>query len=111
MSLLQLSNIRVSYGSVEVLHGIDLRVEEGEIVTILGANGAGKTSLLRVISGLLPVDSGNVEFDGKSITGRPAHALSRMGLIHIPQGRQVREGGRQLSKLPGLHFRNSHRAW
>ena len=80
MSLLQLSNIRVSYGSVEVLHGIDLRVEEGEIVTILGANGAGKSTTLLSISGLVRPSSGEILFDGQDLLRLPSHKVVGLGI-------------------------------
>ena len=80
MSLLQLSNIRVSYGSVEVLHGIDLRVEEGEIVTILGANGAGKSTTLLSISGLVRPASGEIHFHGQDLLRLPSHKVVGLGI-------------------------------
>lgn len=89
MSLLQLSNIRVSYGSVEVLHGIDLRVEEGEIVTILGANGAGKSTTLLSISGLVRPSSGEILFDGQDLLRLPSHKVVGLGIAQSPEGRRV----------------------
>ena len=80
MSLLTLSDIRVRYGSVEVLHGINLRVEEGEIVTILGANGAGKSTTLLTISGLVRPSSGEITFDGKALLKIPSHEVVNLGI-------------------------------
>lgn len=76
-------------GSSTVLKGIDLDVEKGELLAVIGANGAGKTSLLRVLSNLLPVHDGEIVFDGKPTARRTAHDLARSGLIHVPQGRQI----------------------
>ena len=74
-AILSVSQLRVSYGQIEALHGIDLEVNEGEIVTLIGANGAGKTTTLRTISGLLKPRSGEVTYDGRTITGQStAHA-------------------------------------
>ena len=79
MSLLQLSNVRVRYGSVEVLHGIDLRVDEGEIVTILGANGAGKSTTLLSISGLVRPFEGEILFEGQNLLRLPSHKVVGLG--------------------------------
>ena len=89
MSLLTLSDIRVRYGSVEVLHGINLRVEEGEIVTILGANGAGKSTTLLTISGLVRPSSGEITFDGKALLKIPSHDVVNLGIAQSPEGRRV----------------------
>lgn len=89
MSLLSLSGIRVRYGSVEVLHGVDLRVEEGEIVTILGANGAGKSTTLLTISGLVRPSSGEITFDGKALLKIPSHEVVNLGIAQSPEGRRV----------------------
>lgn len=89
MSLLSLSDIRVRYGNVEVLHGIDLRVEEGEIVTILGANGAGKSTTLLTISGLVRPSAGSIVFDGKDLLKVPGHEIVNMGIAQSPEGRRV----------------------
>ena len=89
MSLLQLSNVRVRYGSVEVLHGIDLRVEEGEIVTILGANGAGKSTTLLSISGLVRPFEGEVLFEGQNLLRLPSHKVVGLGIAQSPEGRRV----------------------
>ena len=89
MSLLQLSNVRVRYGSVEVLHGIDLRVEEGEIVTILGANGAGKSTTLLSISGLVRPFEGEILFEGQNLLRIPSHKVVGLGIAQSPEGRRV----------------------
>lgn len=87
--LLSLSDLRVSYGAIEVLRGISLHVDEGEIVTLIGANGAGKTTTLRTISGLLTPTSGAIEFEGEKIVGAAPHRIVQRGLIHVPEGRGI----------------------
>jgi branched-chain amino acid transport system ATP-binding protein len=90
--VLQLSGIETFYGSIAALHGIDLKVHQGQIVTLLGANGAGKTTILKTISGLVRAASGRIEFAGEDITRRPAHEIVRKGLIHVPEGRRIFKG-------------------
>lgn len=89
MPLLQLSGLRVRYGSVEVLHGIDLSVEDGEIVTILGANGAGKSTTLLSISGLVRPCGGEIHFDGHNLLHLPSHLVVGLGIAQSPEGRRV----------------------
>ncbi len=88
-SMLQVDALRSAYGRIEVLHGIDLRVDTGEIVTLVGANGAGKTTLLKCLSGTQPVTAGTIRFDGTDITGTAAHKRPRLGLAQSPEGRQI----------------------
>ncbi|MGH7179669.1 MAG: ABC transporter ATP-binding protein [Tepidisphaeraceae bacterium] len=88
--LLEVENLAVAYGTIEALHGVSLRIDRGEIVTLIGANGAGKTTLLRTISGLLKPTRGQILFDGQSqLQGLPPHEIVRMGISHSPEGRQV----------------------
>ncbi len=89
MSLLEVRNLVTAYGSIEALHGISLDVADGEIVALLGANGAGKTTALRTISGLLRPRSGEVWFAGERIDRRPAHEIVRLGLTQVPEGRWI----------------------
>ena len=86
MSLLQLTGVTGGYGPVQVLHGLELAVEEGQVAVVLGANGAGKTTTLRAISGVIPT-TGDITFAGKRITGQSPQAVSRLGIAHVPQGR------------------------
>ncbi len=86
MSLLTLDGVAGGYGQVQVLHGIDMAVDEGHVAVVLGANGAGKTTSLRAISGVIRVD-GDIRFDGRSIVGKGPEAVSRLGIAHVPQGR------------------------
>ncbi len=87
--MLEVSDLSVSYGAIGALHGVTLRVGPGEIVTLIGANGAGKTTTLRAISGLVKPQGGRITFDGRDITGVPAHRLVAAGLAHVPEGRMV----------------------
>jgi len=89
VSILEIKGLSVSYGAIKALQGIDLRIEEGEIVSLLGANGAGKTTALRAISRLLPIESGDILFQGKSITQVPVHGVVSLGIAHVPEGRGV----------------------
>jgi branched-chain amino acid transport system ATP-binding protein len=89
MSLLELSGVRAGYGNIEALHGIDIVVDEGEIVTLIGANGAGKTSTLMTISGCVRPRGGSVHFAGRDITGMPSHEIVALGLIQSPEGRKI----------------------
>jgi branched-chain amino acid transport system ATP-binding protein len=86
---LEITDLRVRYGGAEVLNGISLNVEEGEIVTIIGSNGAGKTTTLRTISGLKRPVTGEILFQGKRIHGTSAQDIVKMGIGHVPQGRNL----------------------
>jgi branched-chain amino acid transport system ATP-binding protein len=92
MPLLEIRNLVVRYGEIEALRGAAIAVEEGQVVTLLGANGAGKSTTLRAISGLARPASGDVLFDGKSIVGLGPEAIVRMGISHVPEGRRVFPG-------------------
>ena len=87
--MLEVSAIDVRYGAISALHGVSFRVEEGEIVTLIGANGAGKTTSLHAISGLLPLSAGSMTFMGKTISGRAPEEIVRAGIAHSPEGRRV----------------------
>ncbi|MFZ1994573.1 MAG: ABC transporter ATP-binding protein [Solirubrobacteraceae bacterium] len=87
MSLLEVSDIRTHYGSIEALKGVSLTVEEGEVVTLIGSNGAGKSTTLRSISGLTPASAGRVCFGGQDITRVPAHEIVSYGIALAPEGR------------------------
>ncbi len=90
--LLEARDVVVHYGRIEALHGVSVVVREGELVTLLGANGAGKTTMMRAISGLRPLTSGSVWFDGQDITSVKAHKRVTDGLIQAPEGRGVFPG-------------------
>jgi len=87
--MLVLDNVSVNYGAIEALRGISLRVEKGEVVTLIGANGAGKTTTLRTITGLLEPKEGSVTFEGDEIGGKPTHKLVARGISMSPEGRGV----------------------
>ena len=87
--MLTLENVSVSYGAIEALKGVSLRVDKGEVVTLIGANGAGKTTTLRTITGLLAPKRGSIVFEDKEIAGRPTHKLIAMGMSMSPEGRGV----------------------
>jgi len=89
MSLLKIRNVEASYGPVNVIRGVSLEVQEGDKVTILGANGAGKTTILRTLSGLLQPEKGAIEFMGERIDGREPDEIVRMGISHVPEGREI----------------------
>ena len=89
MSLLEITDLRVSYGGIEALQGISFHVEEGQIVTLIGANGAGKSTTLRAISGLAPVKSGTILYDGQAINGLNPQKIVSMGVGMVPEGRRV----------------------
>jgi branched-chain amino acid transport system ATP-binding protein len=89
MPLLELKNLQVNYGAIRALQGVFLRVEEGEIVTLIGANGAGKSTTLRAISGLARVTQGSIRFRGESILGRNAHEIVGLGISQAPEGRGI----------------------
>jgi branched-chain amino acid transport system ATP-binding protein len=87
--MLVVSQLRARYGAIEVLKGLDLRVEQGEIVTLIGANGAGKTTTLKCLSGLHKPSAGEVRFHGRELGALPAHDIVRLGVSQSPEGRRV----------------------
>ncbi len=88
-ALLEVDGLDVHYGAIHALKGVSLRVEERQIVTLIGANGAGKSTTLRALSGLLRPTRGKIRFAGKDITGRPAHEIVKLGIAHAPEGRGI----------------------
>ncbi len=89
MAMLEVKDINVYYGAIHAIKGISLSVDAGEIVTLIGANGAGKSTTLRTISGLLKPKTGDINFLGKSIAGMPAHKIVREGISQVPEGRRI----------------------
>jgi branched-chain amino acid transport system ATP-binding protein len=92
MSLLEFKNVSVAYGAIQALHDVSFAIPKGEIVTILGANGAGKTSCLRAISGLVGLKSGEITYDGKPLSAwssRRPHKVAGLGIAHVPEGRGI----------------------
>lgn len=92
MALLELRNVTSFYGNVQALKGISLSVEKGEVVTLLGANGAGKSTTLRTISGLVQATAGEVLFEGQAVQRLSAEAIVRLGIAHVPEGRRIFPG-------------------
>ena len=89
MAMLEINDMNVYYGAIHAIKGISLKVEEGEIVTLIGANGAGKSTTLRTISGLLKPKTGTINFLGKNIAGMAAHKIVREGISQVPEGRRI----------------------
>ena len=89
MALLEVKDLEVYYGMINALKGVSFEVNEGEIVSLIGANGAGKTTILHTVTGLIPAKSGSIIYDGKDITKVPAHKIVYMGMAHVPEGRRV----------------------
>ena len=87
--MLELENLQVAYGGIQALKGIALQVEEGEIVTLIGANGAGKSTTLRTISGLERAKAGRIVYNGKDVTGKPSKYMVEKGLVMVPEGRLI----------------------
>ena len=88
-SLLSVTQLRASYGAIKALRGISFELEEGQVVSLIGANGAGKSTTLNTISGLIRPTGGQVIFDGQDITGKSAHQIAAIGLVQVPEGRQI----------------------
>jgi branched-chain amino acid transport system ATP-binding protein len=97
--LLELTDVHVHYGKVEALKGVSFGVDHGEIVTLIGANGAGKTTTLKTVSGVRPVTSGRVVFEGRDVTGTAPHRLVEMGISQAPEGRAIFPGMSVLENL------------
>jgi len=88
-TLLKISGLQVSYGGIQAVKGVDLEVSKGELVTLIGANGAGKSTTMRAITGLKPYSGGDIQYMGKSIKGVPTHELMARGLVMVPEGRGI----------------------
>jgi branched-chain amino acid transport system ATP-binding protein len=88
-ALLDIKGLRLGYGRSDVIFGIDIAVPKGTIVSLIGANGAGKTTILRGLSGLVKPRGGSIRFKGRELVGKAAHRIARTGLVHVPEGRQV----------------------
>lgn len=87
--MLELADVSITYGHIQALKGISLKVREGEIVALIGANGAGKSTTLNAVSGLVPTTAGNIVYQGRSITGRAPHTIVREGIVQVPEGRAI----------------------
>lgn len=89
MSMLEIENLEVYYGAINAIKGISFNVEQGEIIALIGANGAGKTTILHTVTGLVAAKHGSIRFNGKELTKTPAHKIVAMGMAHVPEGRRV----------------------
>ena len=89
MAMLEVKDLNVYYGMIQAIKGISFEVNQGEVIALIGANGAGKTTTLHAVTGLTPVKSGHIFFEGKDITKVPAHKIVSMGMAHVPEGRRV----------------------
>jgi branched-chain amino acid transport system ATP-binding protein len=103
-ALLQVSGIEVAYGGVVAVRGLSLSIDAGELIAVLGSNGAGKSSTLRAISGLVQPRSGSIRFDGQELIGMRPEAIARLGIAHVPEGRGVFPGLSVLENLRLAHF-------
>ena len=110
MSLLSVEGIDVFYGDVQAVREVSFEVEAGEVVTLIGANGAGKSTTLKTVAGLLAPRKGRVVFDGKDVSGAPAHSLAARGLLLVPEGRQLWPGMTVLENLRMGAFPKSARS-
>lgn len=99
MALLEIKDLEVNYGVIKAIKGVSFDVNEGEIIALIGANGAGKTTILHTITGLIQAKKGSVVFDGKELTKTPPHKIVSMGMAHVPEGRRIFQ---QLSVLENL---------
>ena len=89
MAMLEVKDLEVYYGMIQAIKGVSFEVNEGEVIALIGANGAGKTTILHTITGLLSPKKGSVVFEGKDITKVPAHKIVELGMAHVPEGRRV----------------------
>lgn len=99
MALLEIKDLEVNYGVIKAIKGVSFDVNEGEIIALIGANGAGKTTILHTITGLIQAKKGSIVFDGKELTKTPPHKIVSMGMAHVPEGRRIFQ---QLSILENL---------
>lgn len=89
MAMLEVKDLEVSYGVIKAIKGISFEVNQGEVIALIGANGAGKTTILHTITGLIPQTAGSITFEGKDITRLPGHKIVYLGMAHVPEGRRV----------------------
>ena len=106
---LEIKDLRVHYGKIEAIKGVSVVVNQGEIVTLIGANGAGKTTILKTISGLRPVSNGSINFDGQDINKIPAHERVDLGISQVPEGRGIFPGMTVLENLEMGKFNRKDR--
>ena len=89
MAMLEIKDLEVSYGMIAAIKGVSFEVNEGEVIALIGANGAGKTTILHTITGLIKAKAGSIVFDGHDLTKTPAHKIVELGMAHVPEGRRI----------------------
>lgn len=89
MAMLEIHDLEVNYGVIKAIRGVSFEVGQGEVIALIGANGAGKTTILHTVTGLIPARHGSILFNGKELTKTPAHKIVSMGMAHVPEGRRV----------------------
>jgi len=89
MAMLEIKDLEVNYGMIKAIRGVSFEVNKGEVIALIGANGAGKTTILHTITGLIAAKHGSIMFDGKELTKTPAHKIVSMGMAHVPEGRRI----------------------
>ena len=89
MAMLKIEDLHVYYGMIHAIKGVSFEVNQGEVIALIGANGAGKTTILHTITGLIQAKSGTIEFEGKNLLKTPAHKIVSMGMAHVPEGRRI----------------------
>ena len=99
MAMLEIKDLEVNYGVIHAIKGVSFTVNQGEVIALVGANGAGKTTILHTISGLIPAKKGSILFEGQELTKMPAHKIVSMGMAHVPEGRRIFQ---QLTVLENL---------
>lgn len=99
MAMLEIKDLEVCYGVIKAIKGVSFEVEQGEVIALIGANGAGKTTILHTVTGLIPAAAGSISFDGQDLKKVPAHKIVSMGMAHVPEGRRIFQ---QLSVLENL---------
>lgn len=110
MALLEVKDLEVNYGFIKAIKGVSFEVNEGEVVALIGANGAGKTTIMHAINGLIPKHAGSVTFDGQDITSTPAHKLIYNGMAQVPEGRRIFQELTVLENLQMGYFIKKDRA-
>ena len=98
MAMLEIKDLEVSYGMIAAIKGVSFEVNEGEVIALIGANGAGKTTILHTITGLIKAKAGSIVFDGHDLTKTPAHKIVELGMAHVPEGRAAIADSRQAKK-------------
>ncbi len=89
MAMLTIKDLQVYYGIIQAIKGISFEVNEGEVIALIGANGAGKTTILHTITGLVSAKAGSIQFEGNDLTKIPAHKIVSLGMAHVPEGRRI----------------------